>query len=39
MTWGERTEALGSSDAELPPTDLTLEDLLAPQIDFFGRGR
>jgi 3-oxoacyl-[acyl-carrier-protein] synthase-3 len=39
MTWGERTEALGSSDAELPPTDLTLDDLLAPQIDFFGRGR
>jgi 3-oxoacyl-[acyl-carrier-protein] synthase-3 len=39
MVWGDRTEPLGTSDARLPETDQTLDDLLAPQIEFFGRGR
>ncbi len=34
--WGDRVDALGTSDAELPPTDLTTMDLLQPNFDFFG---
>ncbi len=34
--WGERTEPLGESDAELPPTDRDTMDLLRPNFDFFG---
>ncbi|HEY5664020.1 MAG TPA: beta-ketoacyl-ACP synthase III [Ilumatobacter sp.] len=33
--WGERVTALGTSDAALPPTDLTVFDLLAPNRAFF----
>lgn len=34
--WGARTEPLGESDAELPPTDRTTLELLQPNFDFFG---
>lgn len=34
--WGGRTEPLGVSDAELPPTDRDTMDLLRPNFDFFG---
>ena len=34
--WGERTEPLGESDAELPPPDRTTMELLQPNFDFFG---
>jgi len=34
--WGARTEPLGESDVELPPTDKTTMDLLQPNFDFFG---
>lgn len=33
--WGDRVERLGTSDAALPPTDLTVFDLLAPNREFF----
>ena len=35
MVWGDRVEPLGSSDAELPPTDLTVFDLLDSNRTFF----
>lgn len=35
MKWGDRVEPLGTSDAALPPTDLTVFDLLAPNREFF----
>ena len=34
--WGERTEPLGESDAELSPPDRDTMDLLRPNFDFFG---
>ena len=33
--WGERVEPLGSCDAELPPCDETVFDLLAANRDFY----
>ena len=33
--WGERCHAVGTSDADLPPTDLTVFDLVAPNREFF----
>lgn len=39
VRWGDRVTPIGTSDAELAPTDATLAELLAPQIDFFGTGR
>ena len=33
--WGERVEPLGFSDAELPPCDQTVFDLLAANRDFY----
>lgn len=33
--WGERVNALATSDAALPPTDATVFDLLAPNRAFF----
>lgn len=33
--WGERVEALGTSDAALPPTDVSVFDLVAPNREFF----
>ena len=33
--WGDRVEAVGTSDAALPPTDATVFDLLAPNREFF----
>ncbi|HLF60320.1 MAG TPA: beta-ketoacyl-ACP synthase III [Acidimicrobiia bacterium] len=34
--WGSRVEALGESDAQLPPPDRTTMELLQPNFDFFG---
>lgn len=34
--WGSRTEPLGVSDVDLPPTDLTTMDLLRPNFEYFG---
>jgi 3-oxoacyl-[acyl-carrier-protein] synthase-3 len=34
--WGERVDALGESDAELPPPDRDTMELLKPNFDFFG---
>ncbi len=34
--WGERTEPLAESDAELPPPDRDTMELLQPNFDFFG---
>ncbi len=36
--WGDRVEALGSSDAELPPTSSSAVELLQPNIEFHGKG-
>ncbi len=33
--WGDRIERVGASDASLPPTDLTVQDLLASNREFF----
>lgn len=38
VKWGERVTPLGESDAELPPYEGTVMDLLAPNFDFFGVG-
>lgn len=35
IRWGDRTEVVGTSDASLPPTDLTVHDLLAENRAFF----
>lgn len=34
VRWGERTEALQSSDAELPPCTQSARELLAPTLEF-----
>ncbi len=39
VRWGERVEPIATSDAAIPEADVTLDELLAPQIDFFGSGR
>jgi 3-oxoacyl-[acyl-carrier-protein] synthase-3 len=36
--WGDRTEPLGASEAALPPNDATALELLAPNIELFGKG-
>ena len=36
--WGSRSKALGTSDAELPPSDKTALDLLAGNIALQGTG-
>ncbi len=38
LTWGDRVESIGTSDAEFPRTDQTAFDLLAPNIEYFGKG-
>ena len=35
MRWGERVEPIAKSDAELPPTDKTVFELLQPNLDFY----
>ncbi len=35
IRWGERTVALGTSDMELPATDMTVFDILADNREFF----
>lgn len=35
--WGQRTEPLAVTDAELPPNDKTVWELLQPNFDFYGR--
>lgn len=39
ITWGERVQPLGSSDAHLPPVDRTARELLEPNVEFYGDGR
>ncbi len=36
VRWGQRVEPIAVSDAEVPPTDLTVMELLQPSFDFFG---
>ena len=36
--FGERVHPLGESDAELPPTDADVMDLLRENFDYFGGG-
>jgi 3-oxoacyl-[acyl-carrier-protein] synthase-3 len=36
--WGARTEPVGTSDAELPPSDATALDLLQRNVDLYGKG-
>ena len=36
--WGRRTTPLGTSDAELPPSDATALELLRPNIELHGKG-
>jgi 3-oxoacyl-[acyl-carrier-protein] synthase-3 len=36
--WGQRTTPLGTSDAELPPSDATALELLRPNIELHGKG-
>ena len=36
--WGSRTTPLGTSDAELPPSDATALELLDPNIRLHGKG-
>ncbi len=39
VRWGTRVEPLGASDATLPPTDKTAQELLEPNVAFYGDGR
>lgn len=36
VKWGSRTEPVGHSDAEFPPTDKTALEMLQPNFEFFG---
>jgi len=36
--WGSRTEPLGTTDAELPPSDATALELLQRNVDLYGKG-
>jgi 3-oxoacyl-[acyl-carrier-protein] synthase-3 len=36
VRWGDRVEPVAESDAELPPTDASVMELLQPSFDFFG---
>jgi 3-oxoacyl-[acyl-carrier-protein] synthase-3 len=37
VRWGDRVEAIGTSDADLPPNTRTTMELLEPNLEFFGR--
>ncbi|MGI8516262.1 MAG: beta-ketoacyl-ACP synthase III [Acidimicrobiia bacterium] len=37
IRWGDRVEPIKESDSALPPNDRTTDDLLAPNVDFFGK--
>ena len=37
VRWGDRVEAIATSDAELPPNTRTTMELLEPNLEFFGR--
>jgi 3-oxoacyl-[acyl-carrier-protein] synthase-3 len=39
VRWGQRTEPLRSSDAQLPPVTQTARELMEPNIAFYGDGR
>ena len=39
VRWGARVEALGSSEAQLPPVDKTAVELLESNVAFYGDGR
>ena len=36
VRWGQRTEPIGTSDVDFPPSDRTAMELLQPNFDFFG---
>ena len=36
LRWGQRTDPLGTSDVDFPPSDRTTMELLQPNFDFFG---
>jgi len=36
--WGSRTEPLGTSDAELPPSDASGLELVQPNVEMYGKG-
>lgn len=38
VKWGQRVEPLGVSDAAIAPTDATALELLAPNLELYGRG-
>ena len=35
IRWGDRVVPLRRSDAELPPSDQTARELMAPSIDYY----
>ena len=37
VRWGDRVEAIATSDAELPPNSRSTMELLEPNLEFFGR--
>ncbi|MEX1280412.1 MAG: beta-ketoacyl-ACP synthase III [Acidimicrobiia bacterium] len=39
VQWGSRTEPIATSEASLSPTTETVDDLLAPNLEYFGWGR
>jgi 3-oxoacyl-[acyl-carrier-protein] synthase-3 len=38
VRWGDRITPLGEIDADLEPTDADVDELLAAQIAYFGKG-
>ena len=36
LRWGERTEPVGVSDVEFPPSERTALEMLQPNFEFFG---
>jgi 3-oxoacyl-[acyl-carrier-protein] synthase-3 len=37
IKWGDRVEPIGKSEAALPANDRSIEELLAPNVEFFGK--
>ena len=37
VRWGDRVEPIATSDADLPPNNRTTLEILAPNLEFFGR--
>jgi 3-oxoacyl-[acyl-carrier-protein] synthase-3 len=38
VRWGQRVEPLSSSEAQLPPVEQSVRELLEPNVAFFGDG-